>query len=209
VSVAPLDIFLTAFAIGFSGAMMPGPLLAYVVDAAARRGARAGPLTMLGHALLEAVLVAALALGAARVLNVPWLLAPVALFGGTMLLWMGAGMVRQAPKLSLSAETANRRLHPVAAGVLISLANPYWTLWWVSVGAAYVLVAAQRGGAGVAIFFGGHILSDLVWYSAVSGAVAAGRRVMSDRVYRALVLACGGLLLLFGARFIGRGLGCL
>ncbi len=204
------NIFAGAFLLGFTGAMMPGPLLAYVLDESTHRGVRTGPLTILGHAILEAVLVALLALGVAQLLGRPWLLACIAFFGGVVLLWMGAGMVRQAPRMTL-ATAANRagRIHPVAAGVVISLANPYWIFWWVSVGAGYVVLAATRGIIGVATFFAGHILADLVWYTAVSGAVAGGRSLMNDRVYRIIVFVCGFLLLCFGIFFLWSGFGFL
>ena len=205
-----LDIFLGAFVIGFSGAMMPGPLLAYVVDESTHRGAGTGPLTILGHAMLEAVLVALLALGVGELLDRGWILATIAFFGGAVLLWMGAGMLRQAPRMTLAA-AANRagRMHPVVAGIVVSLSNPYWTFWWVSIGAGYVVLAAKYGMPGVATFFAGHILADLVWYTLVSGALAGGRRVMSDRVYRAIIFSCGLMLLGFGLWFLWNGFGFL
>jgi threonine/homoserine/homoserine lactone efflux protein len=200
------NIFAGSFVLGLSGAMMPGPLLTYVLDESAHRGPRAGPLTVLGHALLEALMVALLALGVARLLNQPWVLATIAFAGGVVLLWMAVGMLRQAPRLTLATAAARPgRLHPVVAGVVISLANPYWTFWWVSIGVGYVVVAAQHGWKGVATFFAGHILADLAWYSAASAAMAGGRRLMSDRIYRGIVGVCGVLLLGFGAFFLWSG----
>jgi len=46
-------IFATSFAVGFSGAITPGPLLVYSIREAIKRGFAAGPLVVLGHALLE------------------------------------------------------------------------------------------------------------------------------------------------------------
>ena len=43
----------TSFIVALSGALMPGPLLTVTVGEAARRGFWAGPLIMVGHALLE------------------------------------------------------------------------------------------------------------------------------------------------------------
>ena len=205
-----VDIFLGAFVLAFSGAMMPGPLFAYVVDESMRRGVWTGPLTILGHALLETVMVALLAFGVGRLLNQPGVLAGIAFVGGGMLLWMGVGMVRRAPRMTLAA-TAGRvgHMHPVVAGVVVSLANPYWTLWWVSIGAGLLVVAAKCGLAGIAVFFAGHILADLLWYSLISGAVAGGRRLMPARVYRAILIFCGLMLLAFAMWFFWNGLGFL
>lgn len=204
------NIFAGAFLLGFTGAMMPGPLLAYVLDESTQRGVRTGPLTILGHALLEAVIVALLALGVAQFLKLPWLLAAIAFLGAGVLLWMGIGMLRQAPHMTLAAAASRTgRLHPVVAGIVISLANPYWTFWWLSVGAGYVVLAAKYGWPGVATFFTGHILSDLAWYTAVSAAVAGGRRLLTDRLYRGVVFACGLLLLGFALFFVWGGIGFL
>lgn len=57
-------------------------------------------MTILGHALLEAILVALLALGVDELLDRGWILATIAFFGDTVLLQMGAGMLRQAPRMT-------------------------------------------------------------------------------------------------------------
>ena len=43
----------TSFVIAFSGAIMPGPLLTITIGESVKRGARAGPLIIVGHAILE------------------------------------------------------------------------------------------------------------------------------------------------------------
>ena len=49
--------------IGFTGAMMPGPVTTLIVTETARRGFIAGPLITLGHSLLELAMVVALVFG--------------------------------------------------------------------------------------------------------------------------------------------------
>ena len=54
-----------------------------------------------------------------------------------MLLWLAYGMLREAfSRLSLSAqgETRNKGMPLVLAGAVISLSNPYWSLWWATIG---------------------------------------------------------------------------
>ncbi len=53
------------------------------------------------------------------------------------------------------------------------------------------------------LFYLGHVLGDYAWYAAVGFSVAAGRRFLSDRAYRAIVLACGGFLVALAISFVG------
>ncbi len=199
-------IFFGSFVIGFSGAMMPGPMLTVTVREAARRGFWAGPLVVLGHGLLELALVVSLVLGLGTLLSRPLFTGVVGLLGGGILLWMAWGMIRSCRSLSLALEGAGTAsAGPVLGGVLTSLSNPYWTLWWATVGLSYVALTAGTGWRGPTVFFAGHILSDLVWFSVVSGVLHFGRRLLTDRVYRILIGSCALFLVYFGATFVGRG----
>ena len=46
-------IFISAFLIGFSGAMMPGPMLGVAIDGSLKKGWIAGPMIVLGHGALN------------------------------------------------------------------------------------------------------------------------------------------------------------
>jgi threonine/homoserine/homoserine lactone efflux protein len=197
----------TGFFLGFTGAMMPGTLLAVTINESIRRGPKAGPLIVLGHAILEAALVAALVYGLAGFLANPRVIAVVSLAGGAVMGWMGWDMARSAKTLSLSAAVSDRRtLHPVAAGIVVSLSNPYWTLWWATTGLACVVMAKQFGRTGILVFFTGHILSDFAWYTFVSAGVAKGRNLMPDRIYRSLAFGCGIVLIGFAFWFVRTGI---
>lgn len=196
----------TAFVVGFSGALMPGPLLAVTVDESTRRGAIAGPLLMLGHMILEIALVALVAVGLGGFLTQPVVVAAVSFVGGGLMCWMGQGMVRTASRLSLANPAAKRSsMHPVLAGIVVSLSNPYWTIWWATIGVGYIVMGAKLGLAGIVAFFIGHILADVTWYTLVSFGVAKGRRWMPDTVYQWMIRLCGIALLVFGVLFLLEG----
>jgi threonine/homoserine/homoserine lactone efflux protein len=192
----------TSFALGFSGAIMPGPLLSVTIAETVRRGPWAGPQLVAGHALLEGVVVLLLFTGVGGAAGRPGVFPAFALLGAAMLLWMGSGMLRGLPTLRLDFQPEGRGgMHPLAAGVVVSLANPYFTLWWGTVGLGYLAVAHQAGMAGVATFYLFHILSDLVWYAFVSGTISYGRRFLSDRLYRGLIGGCALFVIAFGGYF--------
>lgn len=204
-----VTLFITAFIMGFSGAMMPGPLLTVNINESYRRGISAGPLLIMGHGFLELLLVIGLTLGLGAVLVLPLVKGVIALVGGLVLLWMGWDMVKEAWQGAVSLELAAggevKGMQPVLAGAVVSLSNPYWVLWWATIGVTYVTLALQKGILGLAVFLTGHVLSDFVWYTAVSLAVVSGRKLLSDKVYRGILITCGLFLLYLAIYFIWSG----
>jgi threonine/homoserine/homoserine lactone efflux protein len=204
---ALIGIAAYSFMLALSGALMPGPLLTATVGESVRHGPRAGPYLIAGHAVLELALVAALFLGLAPLLTNKSLTAWISLGGGTILLWFAIGMFRSLPAISLDI-TGSSKSKPgrlVISGILISLSNPYWTIWWATFGLAYILQSRKSGFSGVIAFFIGHILADFVWYSLVSFSIGTGRRFFSDTLYRALVGFCALFLLGFSVWFLWGG----
>lgn len=208
-------IFTTAFLVGLSGAMMPGPLLAVTVGESVKRGFWAGPLIVLGHALLELTLVVFLVMGLAAVLSKGEVKTVIGIVGGFFLLYFGWGMTRDALRKRVSLDLrgeladlpsgaggAKKGMHPVAAGFLVSLSNPYWSMWWATVGLLYITQALQRGNLGLGSFYAGHIISDLAWYALISAAVAGGRRLINQSVYNGMLAVCGVFILGLGVYFI-------
>ena len=199
-------LFSGSFVIALSGAMMPGPLLTKTIGESSRRGFLAGPLLILGHGLLEFVLVVALFLGLAPWLKGKWTFVVIAFAGAGILVWMAVGMLRSLPKLRIEWDQGGAAAGSlVLDGALMSVANPYWTVWWATIGIAYLLQSTEYGLVGVTAFFAGHILGDLAWYTVVSTAVDRGRRFFTDRLYRRVIGACAVFLLLFAALFLVAG----
>ena len=201
-----LTIFASSFVIALSGALMPGPLLTATITESSRHGFIAGPLMIIGHAVLELVLVAALLLGLAPLFQQPLVFVATALIGSVILFWMAFGMFRSLPSLRLSWEgDQTRRNHPMISGILMSVANPYWIIWWATIGLGYILYSWRFGFWGIAFFFAGHILADLVWYSLIAAAVAGGRHFLTDRLYRSLIAFCAVFLVVFAGYFAYAG----
>lgn len=201
-----LAIFASSFVIALSGALMPGPLLTATISESSRRGFIAGPLLIGGHAILELALIVALLFGLAPFLQKPSVFATIALSGSIILILMAFGMFRSLPHLSLSWKSETRRsTHPILSGILMSVANPYWTIWWATIGLGYILYSLQFGIWGVVFFFAGHILADLAWYSLISAAVAGGRHFLTDRIYRRLIAVLATFLICFAGYFAYAG----
>jgi threonine/homoserine/homoserine lactone efflux protein len=204
--LALAGIFLSSLAIAFSGAVMPGPVFTAVVGESGRRGFIAGPLFMTGHSLLELGLVVVLALGLGPFLLLRPVFAATALAGGAIMLLMGIAMFVSLPRLELDLGDKGRRYgRVILSAVALSLSNPYWLIWWVTIGLGLMQKSLAYGLAGGAAFYLGHIAGDFTWYSLVSFAVSRGKRFLDRRRYRVLIGACAGLLCFFAFGFLWSG----
>jgi threonine/homoserine/homoserine lactone efflux protein len=201
-----IAIFFTSMVVALSGAMMPGPLLTITVSESTRRGFLTGPLLIAGHSILELLLLIALLFGLGPLLKNEIFFVVVAFVGGSIMLWMAWGMFRSLPTLSVShTGEAKAKNNLLITGIVMSLANPYWIIWWATIGIGYIVLSPELGFWGVALFYLGHIIGDLFWYSAVSMAVSKGKRLFTDRVYRGLIALCGTFLVGFSIYLVLSG----
>ena len=220
-----LAVGAVAFAVGLSGALSPGPLTVLAIREGARRGWWAGPFATAGHAVAEAVTIVLLALGlSAYVRNDGPVTTAISLVGGLMLVWMAWRTARSVPTASLAARVAEastggsapasrtsrgpsfeafRAVAPLGIGV--SVANPYWLIWWATVGTKLTVDSLCIGWSGPAAVFLGHILSDLIWLTFVAALVGSGSRWLGDRAYRGLLGVCAAFLLVLGVVFVVSG----
>ena len=127
----PLRILSMSFVTGFSGAIMPGPVLAITITAVLQVGFIAAILIMLGHSILELALVIALALGLKNVLRNRFVTGAIGVVGGSVLLWFAYGMIAtaysgiSAPQVAATTgETAFTHLGLVGKGALTSISKP-------------------------------------------------------------------------------------
>jgi threonine/homoserine/homoserine lactone efflux protein len=204
-----LALFFNSFVIGFSGAMMPGPLLAVDLAETPRHGWRTGPVISIGHAIAEIGVVVVLALGVAVVASHPMVVRTIGVVGGLALLLMGGSMAYETLKKRISYDTVGTGKQAgyklAGKGITASLSNPYWFIWWVTIGLALLVRAQEFGIIGPIVFYFGHILSDFVWYTVVSVLLWKGRRLFMGSGLKVLILCCAAFLLYLGVSFIHDG----
>ncbi|AEV69484.1 LysE family transporter [Acetivibrio clariflavus] len=203
-------IFISAFIIGFSGALMPGPMLGITINGSLKKGWKAGPLIVLGHGILEIILVITMTFGLKDLFANKTVAGVIGLIGGAFLAWMGYGMIKSGIGKSVSLESqrtdnGTEMGNLVLTGIIVCATNPYFILWWASTGVESVRQSYVFGLFGVLVFFIGHILSDFVWYSAISIAFSGGKKLISDTIYSWIVILLGLFLVAFSIYFIGSG----
>lgn len=215
-TLRPGTIFVLSFITALSGALMPGPLLTVTIARAAQMGFIAPVLLIAGHSLLELLVVIGLVFGLGKILRIRPVIGTISVLGGGMLLWMGYEMIPAALSGALDLSTSTSAsavpsgiLHnPVITGMIVSISNPYWVLWWATVGMTLFGTLAQstgksgRASGPIGAFYFGHISGDILWYLILGAAITTGRQFISPDVYRAIVIICSGFLMFLGASFL-------
>lgn len=185
--------------ISISGVIMPGPVFAVSIAKGHRHGL-AGSLIALGHGLLEFPLMLLIFLGFSRYFTDPLAWKLISTVGGAMLVYMGVKMFQARSKMG-EAET-DLPYGSVAAGFATTGSNPYFYLWWGTVGAALILNASIFGTLGLIVFYFVHWLCDLAWYSFVSLATFRSSKFWTQTTHKVVFGLCGFFLVALGGWFI-------
>ncbi len=211
-------VFSFSFLTALTGAMAPGPLLTYTIIKSARthkHGYLMGVWIVTGHALLEMGIILLLLLGFSFVLKNIIMVRIIGVLGGAILFYFGASIIRDIRLGKISTDfmdtspeekdhgtgnNKNRLDNPVVGGIMVSMANPYWWVWWATIGFAFMVqfdVSFQNGSKLVA-FFLGHETGDLLWYVIVSTLAFFGIRHLNKKAYYTILGCCGLFMILFG-----------
>jgi len=195
-----IEVMVMAFTIGLTGALVPGPTLVATVNSSLETGWVAGPKVAIGHALVELavflLIIDGLAMATKQYAH------HIALVGGLALIIFGLLTLKGSRTASLTTNSKNGCCNPYVAGILTSAANPYFWIWWLSIGSAF-LIEGLRGGLFIAcIFMIGHWGADFGWYTLVSTSLDRGKSILSETSYHYILALCGAFLVLFGIYYM-------
>jgi threonine/homoserine/homoserine lactone efflux protein len=188
--------------ISLSGVMAPGPVTAAAIAMGARNRF-AGALIAIGHGLIEFPLMILIVLGMDKILKSTCTQIVIGLAGGLFLLIMAIEMLNSL-RYAASQAAKPTKGGPIAAGVLLSAGNPYFLLWWATVGLALATTARGLGVWAFVLFAVLHWLCDLAWLWALSWASFKGSVLLGPIVQRIVLVICSVALLAFGIFFAYR-----
>ena len=186
--------------ISCSGAMQPGPVTATAIAMGAR-SRYAGPLIAVGHGIIEFPLMVVIILGMGKYFRLPKVQIAIGLAGGVFLILM-AMQALLSVKARADAQPKALAGKPILAGIILSATNPYFLLWWATVGLALATQAAKWGVWAFALFALGHWSVDLVWLQILSWASFRGSLLLGPRVQQIVLLVCSLAIFGFGVFFI-------
>lgn len=202
-NISYLEFLAGAMIISLSGVMAPGPMVAVTVGKGSE-SPHAGALIAVGHGIVEFPLMAAIFFGFGYFFTLPYVKPSIAFAGGLVLLVMAVGMFKSVRDGDVTAMQDRRS--PLLAGIFLSTANPYFLIWWASIGAAMVMRSAEFGIAGLIIFMFCHWLCDLVWCWFLSAMSFRGGRFFGRNFQKAIFAVSGVALIVFSGRFIYEGI---
>jgi len=185
--------------ISLSGVMMPGPVTAVTV-AKGRESGHAGALIALGHGAIEIPLMILIYLGFAQLFSYEIVRRTIGFVGGLMLGFMGVQMFRA--RGYVEGEERKLKFSSLFSGVTTTGANPYFFLWWATIGSALVVNSALFGLMGFLLFALVHWSCDFFWYLFISQAVHKSRRLWNPRVHQFVFGVCAAILIVFGVWFV-------
>ena len=207
-----VTIFSLSFLVGLSGAASPGPLIVLNIRESIRHGFIAGPYIATGHSLLELVMVLLLSIGLENLLTIKGIPAVIALFGGSFLIYMAWSIIKSpaddSPPFRIGqTEIPNHQLRkqPIISGILVTLGNPFWFVWWLTIGVTMLTRSSVIGSIGSIVFYLGHILADYSWLSLISFIISTGRKFLTQNVYFSIMICCAIFLAITGLYFIISG----
>jgi threonine/homoserine/homoserine lactone efflux protein len=174
-------------------------MLFATIDASLKRGWAAGPEIVLGHALVEVAVCALIVLGFTIATDTVFRIVSIA--GGGALVVFGMMTLNSSKGATFDLDGGGTG-NAVAAGALTSVSNPYFLIWWLTIGNAMVMDGLAIGVAAAVLFVTGHWIADLAWFTLVSVSSSRGRRVMSNRTYKRMLVGCGVFLVCFGMYYL-------
>ena len=190
---------LKAALISLSGVLSPGPITAVTVSKGTEH-----PLTGLyvavGHTIVELPLMVLIAVGLDKYLQIDWVRIAIGILGGLFLFKMGLGLLKNIFSTQIGYNNFNYT--PIQAGAILSISNPYFLIWWSTVGAMLLSGAYQFGLFGVILFMFIHLGCDFLWYIFLSSLTFKGGQFFGKKLQQVLFAVCGMFLLFFSGKFL-------
>ncbi len=182
---------------------MPG-LMFGVTLAKAVKSPLAGVFMSLGHAVVEVPVILLMYFGFGRFFQASLVQFVLSLVGGGMIVWLGVTMFRARTGLVNGARDLPH--NAFTAGILTSGLNPFFLLWWATVGSMLIMKFLDFGLTGLALLTVVHWLCDLIWLSFISITVYKTHSLWGRKFQKRLFTGCSLLLAGFGIWYMIQGI---
>ena len=197
-----IEFAIIVIIISASGVMSPGPLFAANITYGLKQGTKAGIKIAIGHSIVELPLVILLGIGIFSLEIFPEFKTIISILGAITLFVFAFMQIKSTLKKNKKSETKLKQ-GPIITGVLLSALNPFFIIWWLTIGLKLISDAmAIWAFAGILIVFVLHIWMDFVWLGATAFLISKSKKIISNTSYRAIILALSIILIYFGITFL-------
>lgn len=206
----PLNFATTVVLITASGALAPGPLFFVTLSEGVKSGTKSGLIFSVAHTLVEFSLVMLLALGLLSVASEPVVRLAVGVAGGVALLVFGVVQIRGSFVSKTDGEQSGRKANRslLFIGLAFTGLNPYFIIWWLTIGANLILLALEFAGLfGVVFMYVCHVWVDYAWLTLLANLAKRSNKILKLKCYRVLMAVFGIVLIYFGLSFLVDSLG--
>ncbi|MFC2045415.1 LysE family transporter [Chloroflexota bacterium] len=197
-----LPLISSIVVISFSGVMMPGLMFAATV-AKSLKSPWAGAQIALGHAVIEIPIILLIYFGFIR-----FSLSDVAqlilnMLGGSMIIALGVFMYRA--RIEVVEKGKDIPHNAFITGIITTGINPYFLLWWTSLGSMLVLRFLDFGITGLIVLIIVHWSCDVAWLSFISNLVYRTHSLWSKKFQERIFSASSLVLVGFGVWYMVSG----
>jgi threonine/homoserine/homoserine lactone efflux protein len=158
----------------------------------------------LGHAVIEVPLILLIYFGFAHFFENSVVQLVLSILGGGMIIWLGISMFRSRTEVVTKGK--DLPYSAFIAGIITSGLNPFFLLWWVTIGSLLVMKFVEFGAGGLTLFIAVHWLCDLFWLSLVAVVVYKTHALWGRKIQEWVFIASSLLLAGFGIWFIVSGI---
>ena len=188
--------------ISASGVMSPGPLFAANIMYGLREGKISGLKMAIGHTIVEFPLILFLGIGFFSIENMPEIRIVITILGAIGLFGFAALQIRSVIKKEFSIET-NSKQGPLVAGILLSALNPFFIVWWLTIGLVLISESIQIFGIfGIVVLFLFHIWMDYAWLFTIAAFSSRAKNYLSKRNFKFIIIGLSVVLVYFGIEFL-------
>ena len=188
--------------ISASGVMSPGPLFAANVMYGLREGKISGLKMAVGHTIVEFPLILFLGIGFFSIESVPEIRTLITILGAVGLFSFAVIQIRSVTKKEFSIETKSKQ-GPLLAGVLLSALNPFFIIWWLTIGLVLISKSIESFGLiGIGVLFLFHIWMDYVWLFTIASFSSKAKNYLSKRNFKIIIVGLSLILIYFGIDFL-------
>ena len=197
-----IEFAIIVIIISASGVMSPGPLFAANITYGLKQGTKAGIKIAIGHSLVELPLVILLGIGILSLEIFPEFKTIISILGAITLFVFAFIQIKSTLKKNEKTETKLKQ-GPIITGVLLSALNPFFIIWWLTIGLKLISDAmAIWAFVGILIVFVLHVWMDFVWLGSTAFLISKSKKIISNTNYKIIMLALSAVLIYFGITFL-------